>query len=88
MNQELNIKAKQLFEQYKNQNVFYCIDNGIFWFEKDRTSAKVYADSVGKELIRFDKETVEEVIVNETIEQPEYFEFVDVIKPVKKSKKK
>jgi len=55
MKQELNKIVEALFEQYQNEDMFYAIDNGNFWFKKDYLTAKSYANKLGKELLTINK---------------------------------
>jgi len=60
--QELNKQAEQLFVQYPKENMFYCIDNGIFWFEQDNKSALHYANKLSMPLIKINRK-VENTII-------------------------
>ena len=62
MKKELIKQAKAIFEQYDKENVLYCIDNGNFWFEKDKILAEMYSKKLGKEVLIINK--------SETVEKP------------------
>jgi len=63
--QELNKKAEGLFKQYKKEDRFYCIDDGNFWFSKDKVSASVYSKKLSKELFTIDRVDLKETVVTE-----------------------
>lgn len=60
---ELNKKAEELFKQYTKEDNFYCIEDGNFWFSKDKGSAVIYSKKLNKELINISKEDIKKEIV-------------------------
>jgi len=57
-NKELNEKAKMLFDQYTNETILYCIDDGNFWFSKDKGYADMYSKKLHKELKTISKKDI------------------------------
>lgn len=56
--ENLNKKAKEVFEQYNNETTLYCIDDGNFWLSKNKGSAVSYSRKLNKELITINKEDI------------------------------
>ena len=88
--EDLNKKAEQLFKQYSKEQSFFCIDDGNFWFTKDKLSAKQYSIKLHKELIEIKKSDINEVkeeSINIDI-KPEVELKSETIESVKKESKK
>jgi len=80
--QELDNKAELIFANKPNETTLYCIDNGNFWYGKDKYAAKKYADSLGKQLITISREEAK----IETINEPNDKEIVKVVDEAIKNK--
>jgi len=88
----LNKKAEELFNQYNTENMFYAIEDGNFWFSKDKGLAQQYSAKMQQHLYTFKREEILNKNIIEDVEfepvvKEEVVKESKEIKPKKSSKK-
>lgn len=67
----LNKKAEELFNQYQSEQMFYAIDDGNFWFSKDKSMATQYSLKLKKQLFVIKRDDIQRTEESDTTVEPE-----------------